>query len=405
LPRPSAADRLRGAIPAFRRATACDRSAERQARWGDGVALLVCCWLPALLTVGRFVSTAREHAFAFDFHHYYWLSGHYALHGRSPFPPPTPDAVLLTHTYPAAPYPAPVPVFFAPFGLLPVQLAEVIFTAILVAALFFALHLVGVRDWRCYGAAFLWAPVAFAIQTANLTLLLLLGLAILWRLRGRIVGPAVVLGVLISLKLFLWPLGIWLLATRRYAAAAWSLVVAAAITLGTWAMLGFAGFQDYPRVARIFGRYYESSSYTPFSFLVHLGVPDPWARAGGLALGVAALVAVVVTARRNRSERTSFTIAVAAALLLTPIVWLHYFALMLVPLALLSPSFSVVWVLPVILWACPVGGHMSTWKYAFPLVVFAVVLLLAQRVRLRPRAIASSGRIVLVGSGEAQPFA
>jgi len=199
--------------------------------------------------------------------------------------------------------------------------------------------------------------------------------------------------------------GIWLLATRRYAAAAWSLVVAAAITLGTWAMLGFAGFQDYPRVARIFGRYYESSSYTPLSFLVHLGVRDPWARAGGLALGVAALVAVVVTARRNRSERTSFTIAVAAALLLTPIVWLHYFALMLVPLALLSPTFSVVWVLPVILWACPVGGHMSTWKYAFPLVVFAVVLLLAQRVRLRPRAIASSGRIVLVGSGEAQPFA
>src|SRR5439155_12117288 len=116
---------------------------------------------------------------------------------------------------------------------------------------------------------------------------------------GRTVGPAVVLGVLLSLKLFLWPLGIWLLATRRYAAAAWSLVVAAAITLSTWAIVGFEGFQDYPRVARIFGRYYESSSYTPFSFLVHLGVPNPWARGCGLALGVAALVAVVVTARRN----------------------------------------------------------------------------------------------------------
>ena len=381
---------------------ACERPAKRQPQWRDGLVLLVCCWIPVLLTVGRFVTTAREHAFAFDFHHYYWLSGHYVLHGRTPFAPPTPDAVLLTHMYPAGPYPAPVPVLFAPFGLLPVQLAEVIFTAILVAALLVALHLVGVRDWRCYGAAFLWAPVAFALQTANLTLLLLLGLAILWRLRHRIVGPAVVLGVLISLKLFLWPLAIWLVATRRYAAAAWSLIVAAAITLGTWAMLGFAGFQDYPRVARIFGRYYESSSYTPFSFLMHLGVPNPWARTCGLALGVAALVAVVVTARRNSSETTSFTLAVATALLLTPIVWLHYFALMLVPLALLSPTFSVVWVLPVILWACPVGGHISTWKYAFPLVVCAVVLLLAQRVRLRPRA--SSG-IVSLGQGEAQPSA
>jgi hypothetical protein len=281
----------------------------------------------------------------------------------------------------------------------------VIFTAILVAALLFALHLVGVRDWRCYGAAFLWAPVAFALQTANLTLLILLGLAILWRFRHRIVGPAVVLGVLISLKLFLWPLAIWLLATRRYAAAVWSLVVAAAITLGTWAMFGFARFQDYPRVARIFSRYYETSSYTPFSFLVHLGVPNPWARAGGLVLGVAALVAVVVTARRNRSERTSFMLAVTTALLLTPIVWLHYFALMLVPLALFSPTFSVVWVLPVILWVCPVGGHVSTWKYAFPLAVFAVVLLLAQRVRLRPRAIASWSllRPALVGPDPASP--
>jgi hypothetical protein len=57
---------------------------------------------------------------------------------------------------------------------------------------------------------------------------------------------------------------------------------------------------------------------------------------------------------------------------------------MLVPLALLSPTFSVVWVLPVILWACPVGGQTSTWKYAFPLAVFAVVLLLAQRIRHQP---------------------
>jgi hypothetical protein len=366
---------------------AAERPAGQRARWADGVALLFCCWVPLLLTVVRFGTTAREHAFALDFHHYYWLSGHYVLHGRSPFPPPTPDAVLLTHIYPAGPYPAPVPIFFAPFGLLPVQLAEVIFTAILLAALLFALHLVGVRDWRCYGAAFLWAPVAFAIQTANLTLLLVLGLAILWRFRHRIAGPAVVLGVLISLKLFLWPLAIWLVATRRYAAAVWSLVVAAALTLGTWAILGFAGFHDYPRVVRIFGSYFETTSYTPFAFLVHLGVPTPLARACGLALGLAALIAVVITARRNRNEATSFTLAVATALLLTPIVWLHYFALLLVPLAVLSPGFSVVWVLPVILWACPVGGPASTWKYALPLLVFALVLLFADHARWRPRVI------------------
>ena len=351
----------------------------RAAGWAGGFALLFCCWVPLLLNVVRLVATAREHAFAFDFHHYYWASGRAVLDGRSPFAPPTPDAVLLTHTYPAGPYPAPVAVLFAPFGLLPVWLADVLFTAILITCLFCALRLLGVRDWRCYGAALMWAPVGFGIQTANLTLLLVLGLAVLWRLRDSVVASAAAVGTLVALKLFLWPVVLWLLATRRYAAAAWSLVVAMLTTLGAWSMLGFAGLYDYPRVARIFGRYYETSSYTPFAFLVKLGVPTPWARGAGLVLGVAVLVGVFVAARRSRSETASFTLAVAAALLCTPIVWLHYFALVLVPLAILSPGFSAAWLLPAILWACPVGAAPSAWKFALPLVVCALVLLIATR--------------------------
>ena len=384
---------LRAASSTIKRVAAIDPPAERPAGWAGGFALLFCCWVPVLLTLGRFVTTAREHAFAYDFHSYYWLGGHYVLHGHSPFPPPTPAAPLLDHVYPAGPYPAPVPVLFAPFALLPVQLAQVIFTAIVIAALFFALRLVGVHDWRCYGAALLWAPVAFGIQTANLTLLLVLGLAILWRFRHQVAGPALIVGVLVSLKLFLWPLSIWLLATRRYAAAAWSIVVATAILLGSWALLGFAGFRDYPRVVRIFSSYYETATYTPFASLVKLGLPTPWARACGLALGVAALAAVFVTARRNRSEATAFTLAVAAALLLTPLVWLHYFALLLIPLAVLTPTFSLAWLLPAILWACPVGptASVSTWTYVLPPVVCTIVLLLAHRVRLRPRSTAPGG--------------
>jgi len=148
--------------------------------------------------------------------------------------------------YPAGPYPAPAVVLFAPFALLPIWFADVAFTAIVIGSLCFGLYLVGVGDWRCYGAAFLWAPVASGIQTANLTLLLLLGLAVLWRVRERVVASAVVVGVLVSLKLLLWPMVVWLLATRRYAAAAWSLIVAIATTVLTWALLGFAGLWTAP---------------------------------------------------------------------------------------------------------------------------------------------------------------
>jgi hypothetical protein len=54
---------------------------------------------------------------------------------------------------------------------------------------------------------------------------------------------------------------------------------------------------------------------------------------------------------------------------------------LIVPLAVLSPTFSLAWLLPAILWACPVGAAPSAWKVALPLVVFALVLLLASRHR------------------------
>jgi Glycosyltransferase family 87 len=366
-----------GVISSFKEVASVDRRRGRPATWADGLALLALCWVPVLLTAMRLIATIREHAFAVDFHHY-WLSGTYVLHGRSPFPPPTPDAALLLHSYPAGPYPAPVPVFFAPFGLLPAWLGDALFTAALIVALVLALHLAGVRDWRCYGAAFLWAPVAFGIQTANLTLLLLLGLALLWRLRDKVLGTAIVLGSVISLKLFLWPLVVWLLATRRYMAAVWSVILAVLIMLLSWAILGFAGFQDYPRVARIYARLFGPSTYTPSALLEKMGVAGSWLTIGGLAIGVAALGAIIIAARRSRSDKAAFTFAVGAALLCTPIVWLHYFALLLVPLAVLSPVFSIAWALPVILWACPGGATpTSTWKLALPLVVCSVTLLWA----------------------------
>jgi Glycosyltransferase family 87 len=357
------------------------RGHDQRAAWAGGLALLVCYPVAVAVTVARLASSIRHGAFAFDFHNYYWPSGRDVLHGQSPFPPPLAEVVHppFTHLYPAGPYPAPAVVLFAPFGLMPLWLAEGLFTALLIGSLCLALRLVGVRDWRCYGAAFLWAPAGFAIQTANLTLLLLFGLAVLWRVRDRVAASAIALGVLVSLKLLLWPMVVWLLATRRYAAAAWSFLVAVAVTLGTWAMLGFAGFQDYLRVGRIFAHTYERSTYTPFAVLLNLGVPSAMARAGGTALAVAALAGVWFAARRNGGDAVSFAVAVGAVLLWAPITWLHYFAFLLVPLGVLRAKLSAAWFLPAILWVCPVGGPPSSWQFALPLAVSAAVLLLAAR--------------------------
>ena len=63
-----------------------------------------------------------------------------------------------------------------------------------------------------------------------------------------------------------------------------------------------------------------------------------------------------VFARRDDDAR-SFTCAVAATLALSPIVWLHYLVVLLVPMAILRPRFSVLWLLPVLLWVSPRPGY------------------------------------------------
>jgi hypothetical protein len=55
-------------------------------------------------------------------------------------------------------------------------------------------------------------------------------------------------------------------------------------------------------------------------------------------------------------------------------VWLHYLVLLVVPLALARPRFSVLWLLPVVLWASPRAGHGEGVETILPAVVVTLVL-------------------------------
>ena len=52
----------------------------------------------------------------------------------------------------------------------------------------------------------------------------------------------------------------------------------------------------------------------------------------------------------------SFALAIAAALVLSPIVWLDYFALAALPLALARPRLSAIWFLPIATWGLEGAG-------------------------------------------------
>ena len=147
------------------------------------------------------------------------------------------------------------------------------------------LLVVGVRDWRCYGAARLWAPTYNAVQNANVSILIALALALAWRWRDRVWRPGAALGLSIALKPFAAPLLLWPLAMRRTRTALAGATIAAVAVLVPWAVIGFAGLTDYPALLRRLEELESLQSYSAYSGLVGVDVPTAIATALTLVAG------------------------------------------------------------------------------------------------------------------------
>src|ERR1700710_1032520 len=118
--------------------------------------------LPVALALA-IIGGAIGHRYAFDFHGSIWEAAHAVLHGRNPYPPPTLAGVAPGDRFV---YPAPVAFLFIPLGVLPFPIAAALITGILLAAVAGTLYVLGVRDWRCYGAAYLSIPVLHDVRLA-----------------------------------------------------------------------------------------------------------------------------------------------------------------------------------------------------------------------------------------------
>ena len=97
-----------------------------------------------------------------------------------------------------------------------------LFTLMLVVSLW----VLRVRDWRVYGVVLLWPSVIEAVQTANASLPLMLLVAVAWRWRDRAVPAGLALGYGVAVKLFLWPVVVWLALVGRRGAASIASAVA-----------------------------------------------------------------------------------------------------------------------------------------------------------------------------------
>jgi hypothetical protein len=294
---------------------------------------------------------------SFDFMHFLLPAARVVASGGSP--------------YPAYGYPPLVAFALVPLTVVPGP--NIVFTLLLVPCVPASLWLLGVRDWRCYGIVFAWAPVLAGLQTGNVTIPLLLGSAICWHARNRPRTVAVSGGLTVAAKLLSWPLVVWLAATRRIAAAVGVAVVAGGVSLILWTILGFAGLANYPSQVQAVGRIVTPNSYTLKVVLEDMGVGASLAQLGWGAFAFAILAGAALFGWRG-DDRRSFALCVAAMIFASPIVWLHSFAFLLAPVAVLRPRLSPVWLLPILLAIGPGTGNGAPWQTAGVLVVSALTV-------------------------------
>jgi Glycosyltransferase family 87 len=325
-------------------------------------------WLPAIVLAYACVQVLKACTPLDDFG-IFRTAAKAVLHGDSPYVAADPQA--LAH-FDKFVYPPSTALLFSPFTALAVKPGSILVLALGLAGVFVALRLLDVRDWRCYGVAAMSAPVINSLALGAVTPFLLVGAAGAWRYRDRpaLTGPLAALTAVT--KLFLWPLALWLLVTKRLRATAVFFVVSVLFIVGGWAVIGFAGLRSYPHLVHVLAQVEQGVSY---SIVALLGLSGTSAAIMLLAIAAAVVLGMAFAARGADGDRRAFTIAIAGSLAATPVVWLHYFALLLIPIALYRPRLSALWFAPVILWLTPAShANGSLWKIGLGLLVLVTVL-------------------------------
>lgn len=353
--------------------------------------------LGSLLVLGAIVWTLALVGFslaadllAWDVRFAYLPAAEAVLEGRSPYPA-LDDPILEEQK--GYVYPPQLVLALLPLTPLPIDVVALLAAALMLALTALTLWLLDVRDPRCYAAAALWMPVASGTVLANVSIPLAFALAVVWRYRDRLWLPALTLGLAVSAKLLLWPIALWMLATRRLRTLAAAVAVGVGVTVVSWAAIRFDGFRAYPDLLARLSDIQAGNSYSFAGMAAAVGLDRAAGQVAGVLVGAGLLVAAALLARRGEAVRP-FTCATASILALSPIVWLHYLVVLLVPMAIARPRFSALWLLPIVLWTSPEPGYAEGARTFGPALV-AAVLVAAILVRPAPaeaRATGAPGR-------------
>jgi hypothetical protein len=330
------------------------------------------CLLGVTASAITLVANVKIGLFGFDFRGTIWAADRAIIQGRSPYP--TADAHALLRQGNPSVYPPPILLATLPLGLIPAGLAAVIWSSLNLAALLWALTLAGLRDWRCYVLLLATPAVCSMLVMGQMDGLLALGCIVAWRNRDHAIALGLVVAAVITAKVFLAPMIAWLIATRRYKAALIAASGATFACLAAWTVIGFHGIREYPALLAADARAFESRGHSLVALAMRLGLTATDGKVIAIAAGLGLIALALWLARRPDGDRRAFTAAVAAGVVLSPIVWLHYFILIFVGLALLRPRADLLWTLMFLTWASTTEPQTSAVRMALTITCVAVIL-------------------------------
>ena len=220
---------------------------------------------------------------------------------------------------------------------------------------------------------FAFAVVAFSLPgikepiLGNVTLLLLPLLVAAWRWMDRPIASiayAVSASVRPGVGIFL----LWQLLRRQWRAAAWTVVAGLVLIVLSLPFVGVDGYRDYLAVlSNLRPPGIASENQDLGATVIAFGAADLAGLARILSV-VMASAAIIWSLRRDRE--ISFMVTVSASLLMVPLLWVNYLAMLVVPAAFLAQRLHPVLILlPLLTWFPIPSAALVTFVMLLPFVV------------------------------------
>jgi hypothetical protein len=293
------------------------------------------------------------------------------MSGMNPYTALNELASKFVGVFPFFPHPAPYPPFvailFIPLLWLNISNSIIAWYVIEIVCLAMIAYMLTIL-WKgrlvWFGVIFsffillAWYPIMADLGVGQLSILLTLILmaALLALQRNRRVLAGVLIGLSVAIKLITWPLIIYLILKKDWRAVVASSLTTLGLNLVALFMLGIGPFMDYylrvsAQVLEIYHKFWANFSMFTIGYRLFEGTDSaifeanfhapPLINLPGLApvasigLVTTFLAVSMVWAIRSSNVETSFAILVSLIVAISPIVWDHYFVIIIISLVVM----------------------------------------------------------------------